>query len=55
MNRIVWISVIGLLAALLLPATVAGDMGPDPELREILRAAASESDSFPDRFEPKCG
>jgi soluble lytic murein transglycosylase-like protein len=51
MNRIVWISVIGLLAALLLPATVAGDMGPDPELRDILRAAASESDSFPDRFE----
>ena len=51
MNRIAWISVIGLMAALLLPATVPADMGPDPELREILRVAASESDSFPDRFE----
>ncbi|NCF58342.1 MAG: transglycosylase SLT domain-containing protein [Gammaproteobacteria bacterium] len=44
-------SVIGFLAALLLPAGVPADMGPDPELREILRAAASDSDSFPDRFE----
>ena len=51
MNRIAWISVIGLMAALLLPATVPANMGPDPELREILRVAASESDSFPDRFE----
>jgi soluble lytic murein transglycosylase-like protein len=42
-----------LLAALLIPAAAAtdGHDRPDPELREILRAAASESDSFPDRFD----
>ncbi len=42
------------LAALLafaLPALAAGEMAPDPELREILRAAASEADSFEDRFD----
>jgi len=27
------------------------DERPDPELREVLRAAANETDSFPDRFE----
>ena len=43
--------VIALLAALLLPAGVRADEGPDPELREILRAAANDTDSFPDRFE----
>ncbi|HSM31619.1 MAG TPA: lytic transglycosylase domain-containing protein [Woeseiaceae bacterium] len=42
---------IGLLAALLLPAALPADQGPDPELREILRAAANEIDTFPDRFE----
>ncbi len=31
--------------------TVAAQDGPDPELRELLRAAASEADSFPDRFD----
>jgi soluble lytic murein transglycosylase-like protein len=51
MDMLVRISVITLLAALLLPAGVCADEGPDPELREILRVAASESDSFPDRFE----
>ena len=51
MEMLVRISVITLLAALLLPAGVRADEGPDPELREILRVAASESDSFPDRFE----
>ena len=45
------IVVIALLAALLLSAGVRADEGPDPELREILRAAANDTDSFPDRFE----
>ena len=45
------ITVFGLLAAVLLPSAVPADAVPDPELREILRAAASESDSFPDRFD----
>lgn len=46
-----------LLAALLLPfaAFVAfaafADPAPDPELRDVLRAAANESKSFPDRFD----
>ncbi len=31
--------------------TVAAQDAPDPELRELLRAAASEADSFPDRFD----
>jgi soluble lytic murein transglycosylase-like protein len=51
METVARISVIALLAALLLPAGVRADEGPDPELREILRVAASESDSFPDRFD----
>ncbi len=51
MSMVARISIIALLAALLLPAGVPADAGPDPELREILRVAASESDSFPDRFE----
>jgi len=40
-----------LLAALLLPLAAYADTGPDPELREVLRAAANESKSFPDRFD----
>jgi soluble lytic murein transglycosylase-like protein len=51
MEIIARIGVIALLAALLLPADARADEGPDPELREILRAAANETDSFPDRFE----
>jgi soluble lytic murein transglycosylase-like protein len=51
MEFVARIRVIGLLAALLVPAAVPADEGPDPELREVLRAAASESDSFPDRFD----
>ena len=51
MEFVTRIRVIGLLAAMLVPAAVPADEGPDPELREILRAAASESDSFPDRFD----
>ena len=39
-----------LLLSLTLGTAVAQD-GPDPELRELLRAAASEADSFPDRFD----
>ncbi len=51
MEFVARIRVIGLLAAMLVPAVAPADAGPDPELREILRAAASESDSFPDRFD----
>ena len=51
MTTVTRIRVISLLAALLLPAALPADGGPDPELREILRAAAGEIDTFPDRFE----
>jgi soluble lytic murein transglycosylase-like protein len=51
MNTVIRIGVIGLLAALLPPAVLLAEQQPDPELREILRTAASEVDSFPDRFE----
>ena len=40
-----------LLAALLLPLVAYADTAPDPELREVLRAAANDSKSFPDRFD----
>lgn len=40
-----------LLAALMLPLAAYADTAPDPELREVLRAAANESKSFPDRFD----
>jgi len=36
---------------LALPLSAAGEMAPDPELREALRTAASEADSFEDRFD----
>jgi soluble lytic murein transglycosylase-like protein len=51
MDTVARIGVLGLLAALLLPATLLGEQRPDPELREVLRVAASEIDTFPDRFE----
>jgi soluble lytic murein transglycosylase-like protein len=51
MNTLSRIGVIGMLAALWLPATPFAEQRPDPELREILRKAASEVDTFPDRFE----
>ena len=51
MNTLARIGVIGLLAALLLPATLSAEQQPDPELREILRKAAGEVDTFPDRFD----
>lgn len=41
--------VAGLLA--LFTAAAFAETRPDPELRELLRAAANEADSFPDRFE----
>jgi soluble lytic murein transglycosylase-like protein len=51
MKTVSRIRVIAMLAALLLPAMLPADDGPDPELREILREAANEIDTFPDRFE----
>ena len=50
MNTVVRIGIIGLLAALLLAATPHAGQRPDPELREVLRTAASEIETFPDRF-----
>ena len=41
--------VAGLLA--LFAAAALAETRPDPELRELLRTAANEADSFPDRFE----
>ena len=40
-----------LLLALLLPLPAGAEQVPDPELREILREAASAADSFEDRFD----
>ena len=51
MNTLARIGVIGLLAALLLPGALFAEQQPDPELREILRKAATEVDTFPDRFD----
>lgn len=45
------IAVIGFLAASLLPGPLFAEQRPDPELREILRKAANDVDTFPDRFE----
>jgi len=39
-----------LLAACLATATAMADSSPDPELREALRVAASDTESFADRF-----
>ena len=39
-----------LLAACLTTGTAVAQGGPDPELREALRAAANDSESFADRF-----
>ena len=44
------VKALGLLAALLSGGVVLGQQTPDPELREVLRSAASESASFTDRF-----
>ena len=39
------------MLALAAPLGAAGEIAPDPELREVLRAAASDADSFEDRFD----
>ncbi len=39
------------LILLAMPHGAAAEQVPDPELREVLRAAASEADSFDDRFD----
>jgi soluble lytic murein transglycosylase-like protein len=51
MDAVLRIRIIGLLAALLLTAAAPAAELPDPELREILRKAANEVDTFPDRFD----
>jgi soluble lytic murein transglycosylase-like protein len=40
-----------LLATVLLIGSVAAQGGPDPELRDALRTAASDTESFTDRFD----
>jgi len=40
-----------LLQVLVVPALAAAQQVPDPELREVLREAASAADSFEDRFD----
>ena len=40
-----------LLLALLAPVAASSEQVPDPELREVLRVAASAADSFEDRFD----
>ena len=45
------VPIISTLLLLLMLSTVAAQDEPDPELRELLRAAASEANSFPDRFD----
>ncbi|MEJ2128977.1 MAG: lytic transglycosylase domain-containing protein [Woeseiaceae bacterium] len=41
---------LAVLLAAALPHIAAGEMAPDPELREALIAAVSDADSFDDRF-----
>ncbi len=45
------VPIISTLLLSLTLSTVAAQDGPDPKLRELLRVAASEADSFPDRFD----
>ncbi|MDH3351045.1 MAG: lytic transglycosylase domain-containing protein [Gammaproteobacteria bacterium] len=40
-----------ILLAMLAPVSAVGEQLPDPELREVLRQAASAADSFDDRFD----
>ena len=52
MNKLTKTSVLAMFFSLSMAATaVAQDDRSDPELRAALKAAASASDSFPDRFE----
>ena len=44
-------SIACILMALLVPRVVLSDQVPDPELRDLLRIAASAADSFDDRFD----
>lgn len=44
------VKTLGLVALLLSGGVLSAEQTPDPELREVLRAAASESASFTDRF-----
>jgi len=44
---VVWICLLALAA----PLGATAEQVPDPELREVLRAAASDADSFEDRFD----
>jgi soluble lytic murein transglycosylase-like protein len=50
MRVVIQVSVL-LLLALVAPALSRAEQVPDPELREILRVAASSADSFEDRFD----
>jgi len=43
--------ILGNILLLMLPLRVLGEQVPNPELREILRAAANDADSFQDRFD----
>ena len=45
------ILLVGLLLAALAPCAARSQQAPDPELREILRKAANDADSFEDRFD----
>jgi len=45
------IIICSLLLTLAVPLQAAAEQVPDPELREVLRAAATEADSFDDRFD----
>jgi soluble lytic murein transglycosylase-like protein len=45
------IAAMACLLAIALPLTAVGEIAPDPELREVLRAAASAADSFEDRYD----
>jgi soluble lytic murein transglycosylase-like protein len=44
------IALLACLMATVLPLNAAGEMAPDPELREVLREAAFAADSFEDRY-----
>ncbi len=46
-----YIALASCLVLLATPVGAAAEQVPDPELREVLRAAASEADSFEDRFD----
>jgi len=44
-------TIIPVFLLLLVSGMALAQADPDPQLRELLRAAASEADSFPDRFD----